>query len=138
MFCNSFDLVCYKMYNISEKKKDRTKIYYLKRMFEKRNHFRIPNTNYTPIHMYMNAAKHCILSLTACLTAATVENTMLSDDLRCSTPFTDLTIFAMMGLNLQNTEIYLFISNFIIHTRGYQKVLSLRHFPHSDSTMLHT
>ena len=23
-------------------------------------------------------------------------------------------------------------------TRGYQKVLSLRHFPHSDSTMLHT
>ena len=24
------------------------------------------------------------------------------------------------------------------HTRGYQKVLSLRHFPHSDSTMLHT
>ena len=25
-----------------------------------------------------------------------------------------------------------------IDTRGYQKVLSLRHFPHSDSTMLHT
>ena len=26
----------------------------------------------------------------------------------------------------------------VIYTRGYQKVLSLRHFPHSDSTMLHT
>ena len=26
----------------------------------------------------------------------------------------------------------------IQRTRGYQKVLSLRHFPHSDSTMLHT
>ena len=26
----------------------------------------------------------------------------------------------------------------ILFTRGYQKVLSLRHFPHSDSTMLHT
>ena len=26
----------------------------------------------------------------------------------------------------------------IVCTRGYQKVLSLRHFPHSDSTMLHT
>ena len=25
-----------------------------------------------------------------------------------------------------------------VYTRGYQKVLSLRHFPHSDSTMLHT
>ena len=25
-----------------------------------------------------------------------------------------------------------------VNTRGYQKVLSLRHFPHSDSTMLHT
>ena len=30
------------------------------------------------------------------------------------------------------------IISHIVITRGYQKVLSLRHFPHSDSTMLHT
>ena len=39
----------------------------------------------------------------------------------------------LIKFNAQKTEIML-ISN----TRGYQKVLSLRHFPHSDSTMLHT
>ena len=34
----------------------------------------------------------------------------------------------------------IFIENvsYVQYTRGYQKVLSLRHFPHSDSTMLHT
>ena len=30
------------------------------------------------------------------------------------------------------------LSKVVNSTRGYQKVLSLRHFPHSDSTMLHT
>ena len=38
-------------------------------------------------------------------------------------------------LSMLSTSIFSFFTN---TTRGYQKVLSLRHFPHSDSTMLHT
>ena len=36
------------------------------------------------------------------------------------------------------TGLPIFSSANSLYTRGYQKVLSLRHFPHSDSTMLHT
>ena len=55
--------------------------------------------------------------------------------------------FRVLPLDISNTDIsqYPLISKHIFRayvvffvTRGYQKVLSLRHFPHSDSTMLHT
>ena len=69
--------------------------------------------------------KHFLLE---CPAFNDIRQDMLNEVISVTNPSIDILLFGNTALNDEANS----------YTRGYQKVLSLRHFPHSDSTMLHT